>query len=136
MQYQSQTGGVEITLSELCALAFGRSNYTEEAETAHDAGSLSASAGSYYSDVQLQNTCRYAGVLIKTTGTAQGIYIENGCVTLDYTVHAAKLPNENETWTVPVRQRCLAYMLAAIKSSFLFANIRRRVKWCEVYFRQ
>ena len=115
MQYQSQTGGVEITLSELCALAFGRSNYTEEAEAAHDAGSLSADAGSYYADVQLQNTCRYAGVLIKTTGTAQGIYIENGCVTLDYTVHAAKLPNENETWTVPVRQRCLAYMLAAAK---------------------
>ena len=47
MQYQSQTGGVEITLSELCALAFGRSNYTEEAEAAHDAGSLSANAGSY-----------------------------------------------------------------------------------------
>lgn len=115
MLYHQQTGCVEIALSELCSLAFGRGNCKDEAKADIDFSHLSADADQYYTDVRLQNTCRYAGILIKVTGTAQGISLEKGNVTLDYTVHAAKLPDESETWTVPVRQRCLAYMLACAK---------------------
>ncbi len=124
MRYNEQTDGVEIELSELCALAFGRGNYKDESESLLDATALNVQADAYYSDVQLQHTCRFAGVLIKVTGTAQGIALEKGSVTLDYTVRAAKLPDQNELFTVPVRQRCLAYMLAAAKE-LVSINVRR-----------
>ena len=124
MRYNAQTGGVEIALSELCALAFGRSNYHEEAESESGADAINPRTDAYYADVMLQNTCRYAGILIKTSGTAQGISLENKSVTLDYTVRSARLPDWDETWTVPVRQRCLAYFLAAAKE-LPAINIRR-----------
>ena len=123
MLYNNQTGGVEIALSELCALAFGRGSYREEAAAVQDAQALDRSSDSYFTEVHLHHTCRYAGVLIKVVGTAQGILLENGSVTLDYIVRAGNLPDEGETWTVPVRQRCLAYMLAAAKE---LTNIRVR----------
>jgi hypothetical protein len=109
MRYNEQTGGVEIGLSELCALAFGRGNYHDEAQGVHDQSVLEGNAHEYFADVKLQHTCRYAGVLIKVTGQAQGIAKqEDGGVTLDYTVRSAKLPSDEEVFTVPVRQRCLA----------------------------
>ena len=124
MLYNEQTGGVEITLTELCGLAFGRGNYKDETAAENCAELIGHTFDAYYSDVQLQNTCRYAGVLIKVVGTAQGISVENGALTLDYTVRAAKLPDPNEVWSVPVRQKCLAYLLAAAKE-LLSVHIRR-----------
>ena len=116
MRYNEQTGGVEIVLSELCALAFGRGNYHDEAQGEHDESVLEGNANEYFADVKLQHTCRYAGVLIKVTGQAQGIAKQkDGGVTLDYTVRSAKLPSDDDVFTVPVRQRCLAYMLAPAK---------------------
>ncbi len=115
MRYNEQTGGVEIWLTELCALAFGRGNYRDEAESECDESVWGESTQEYFKDVQLQHTCRYAGVLIKVMGIAQGITKANGSVILDYTVRSAKLPEDNEIFTVPVRQRCLAYMLASAK---------------------
>ncbi len=115
MRYNEQTGGVELALAELCALAFGRSNYKDEVQAECGIETLNVRSDAYYADVQLQHTCRYAGVLIKVTGIAQGIAADQDGLTLDYTVHAAKLPDSNEVFTVPVRQRCLAYFLAAAK---------------------
>ena len=91
MRYNAQTGGVEIALSELCALAFGRSNYHEEAESESGADAINPSTDAYYADVMLQNTCRYAGILIKTSGTAQGISLENKSVTLELLTHLQKV---------------------------------------------
>ena len=124
MRYNEQTGGVEIELSELCALAFGRNNYKEESASEQDAEALCIASDVYYKDVQLQHTCRYAGVLIKVTATAQGISVENGQYSLDYTVRSSKLPDDNEPWTVPIRQRCLAYFLASVKE-LQTVNVRR-----------
>ncbi len=115
MHYNAQTGGVEISLGELCALAFGRNNYKEEVPAEADAHDIDAQADAYYADVQLQHTCRYAGILVKTVGTAQGICPVGDTVTLEYTVRVAKLPGSHETFAVPVRQRCLAYFLASAK---------------------
>ena len=115
MLYNTQTGGVELALSELCALAFGRNNYKEENEATYDATTLNGSRPDYYSDVKLQHTCRYAGILIKVSGTAQGIEIQKDGLILEYTVHVAKMPAQDDLLTVPVRQRCLAYFLAAAK---------------------
>ena len=116
MLYNAQTGGVEISLSELCALAYGRSHYKEEAVAESGSDALHDLADAYYADVQLQHTCRYAGILVKTTGTAQGISLAEGNVTLSYTVRAAKLPDAQEVVGIPVRQRCLAYFLAFAKN--------------------
>ncbi len=116
VRYNEQTGGVEIDLTELCALAFGRSNFKEEPPAELDTDALSTTNDVHYSNVQLQHTCRYAGVLIKVRGIAQGITPDGGNLVLDYTVRAAKLPDDNEPWTVPVRQYCLAYFLASAKS--------------------
>ncbi|MBO5842258.1 MAG: hypothetical protein J6R46_04595, partial [Clostridia bacterium] len=124
MRYNEQTGGVEIELRELCALAFGRGNYKEESDAEQDVTVLDAKDGSYYRDVCLQHTCRYAGVLIKVMGTAQGIEIGQMTMTLDYTVRAARIPEPDEIFTVPVRQRCLAYMLAFAKGLDA-VNVRR-----------
>ncbi len=115
MRYNEQTGGVEIELSELLALAFGRSNYKDEVQSEHEDSVFDLSDGASYADVKLQHTCRYAGILIKVTGNAQRIKLDKGSVTLDYTVRFAKLPEENDLFSIPVRQRCLAYMLAAAK---------------------
>ena len=115
MLYHAQTGGVEITLGELCALAFGRGNYKEEAPAEIKASALNAQQDAYYADVSLQHTCRYAGVLIKTTGTAQGISLADGKVIMTYTVRASGLPDAQEIVSIPVRQRCLAYFLASAK---------------------
>ena len=115
MRYNAQTGGVEIELSELLALAFGRGNYKDEVPSEHEAAGFDMNDGASYVDVKLQHTCRYAGVLIKVTGNAQRITLDEGGVTLDYIVRCAKLPEENDLFTVPVRQRCLGYMLAAAK---------------------
>ena len=125
MLYNAQTGGVEISLSELCALAFGRSNYKEEPAAEVDTGALHERSEAYYSDVQLQHTCRYAGILIKAWGTAQGISTHKDSIVLEYTVRAAKLPDADEMITVPVRQRCLAYFLISAKE--LSSVIIRRV---------
>ena len=124
MRYNEQTGGVEIELRELCALAFGRGNYKEESDAEQDVTVLDAKDGSYYRDVCLQHTCRYAGVLIKVMGTAQGIETGQMTMTLDYTVRAARIPEPDEIFTVPVRQRCLAYMLAFAKGLDA-VNVRR-----------
>ncbi|MBO7297178.1 MAG: ATP-dependent DNA helicase, partial [Clostridia bacterium] len=45
-------------------------------------------------------------------------------MTLDYTVRAARIPEPDEIFTVPVRQRCLAYMLAFAKGLDA-VNVRR-----------
>ncbi len=124
MRYNDQTGGVELALSELCALAFGRSNYKDEVESECGIDALNVRSDAYYADVQLQHTCRYAGVLIKVTGIAQGIAADQDGLTLDYTVRAAKLPDSNDVYTVPVRQRCLAYFIAAAKE-LQALNVRR-----------
>lgn len=124
MRYNEQTGGVEIELRELCALAFGRGSYKEESDAEQDVTVLDAKDGSYYRDVCLQHTCRYAGVLIKVMGTAQGIETGQMTMTLDYTVRAARIPEPDEIFTVPVRQRCLAYMLAFAKGLDA-VNVRR-----------
>ena len=115
MLYQEQTGGVEMTLSELCALAFGRNQYKEEPDAQLHADAVGGRGEAYYSDVLLQHTCRYAGVLIKVTGTVQGISIRDGKPVIEYSHRVAKLPKNDEIFSVPVRQRCLAYFLAAAK---------------------
>ena len=125
MRYNAQTGGVEIALGELCALAFGRSNYREEPTAEFEADALHDGKAAHYKDVLLQHTCRFAGVLIKASGTAQGVSITEQGTVLTYTVRAARLPDAQEVISVPVRQRCLAYFLASAKN--LQSVVIRRV---------
>ncbi|MBQ7379199.1 MAG: ATP-dependent DNA helicase [Clostridia bacterium] len=115
MRYQEQTGAVELALAELCALAFGRGNYKEEPSAECDTDKLVARAGAYYTDVKLQHTCRFAGVLIKVTGIAQGIEINGESMIIDHSHRTSKLPDENEMQSIPVRQRCLGFFLASAK---------------------
>ncbi|MBE6675373.1 MAG: ATP-dependent DNA helicase [Ruminococcaceae bacterium] len=115
MRYNEQTGAVELELGELCAVAFGRGNYKDEASAEHGIDALSAQNGSYFADVQLQHTCRFAGVLVKVSGNAQGIEIDGERMIIDHSHRAAKLPDPDEIVSIPVRQRCLGYFLAAAK---------------------
>lgn len=115
MRYQEQTGAVELALAELCALSFGRGNYKDEPSAECDTDELVARAGAYYTDVKLQHTCRFAGVLIKVTGTAQGIEIYGESMIIDHSHRTSKLPDENEMQSIPVRQRCLGFFLASAK---------------------
>lgn len=125
MRYDAQTGGVEIALAELCALAFGRnSNEKDVLEPERLTNVSDMRTDAYYPDVNLQHTCRYAGVLIKVTGKAQGIGLDQSGVTLDYTVRAANLPKESDAFAIPVKQRCLAYFLASAKELHS-VNVRR-----------
>ena len=66
MRYHDRTGAVELELAELCALAFGRGNYKDEPSAECDMDALATKSGAYYTDVMLQHTCRFAGVLINT----------------------------------------------------------------------
>ncbi len=115
MHYHEQTGAVELALAELCSLAFGRGNYKEEPSAECDMDALAAKGGAYYTDVQLQHTCRFAGVLIKVSGTAQGIEIDGDSMIIDHSRRVANLPDENEIQSIPVRQRCLGFFLASAK---------------------
>ena len=115
MLYNQDTGAVELQLGELCALAYGRNNYNHQDTCAQDGALPEIQSQQYYADVRLQHTCRYAGILIKVTGIAQGIFDCDGTLTLDYSRRAAKLPDPNEPFTVPIVQRCLGYFLASAK---------------------
>jgi len=115
MRYNEQTGAVELELGELCAVAFGRGNYREEAAAEFAAEQLSIKADAAYNDVMLQHTCRFAGVLIKVSGVAEQIVIEQGKTILQHSHKASRLPQADEVISIPVRQRCLGYFLAAAK---------------------
>lgn len=115
MHYCEQTGAVELELSELCSLAFGRGNYREEPYAEHGIDTLALQSDAYYTDVKLGHTCRFAGILVRVSGTAQGICFENGQAFIDHCRRAAKLPLPDEAQSFPVRQRILGYFLAAAK---------------------
>ncbi|MBQ2806848.1 MAG: ATP-dependent DNA helicase [Clostridia bacterium] len=115
MRYNEQTGAVELELGELCAVAFGRGNFRDEPACEIVLDAVSAQNETYFSDVQLQHTCRFAGVLIKVSGIAQGIEIDGERMIIDHSRRAANLPEPDEIINIPVRQRCLGYFLAAAK---------------------
>ncbi len=115
MRYNEQTGAVELELGELCAVAFGRTNYREEPAAELEVDKVTAQNGTYFADVLLQHTCRLAGVLIKVSGHAQGIELDGERMIIDHSHRAAKLPAADEPISIPVRQRCLGYFLAAAK---------------------
>ena len=115
MLYNEITGAVEIELGELCAVAFGRRNYKDEAEATEDISILGTADSEGFTSVRLQNTCRIAGILVKVTGVAESICVQNGTPMLDYSKRVAKLPCADQPQSIPVRQRALGYMLAAVK---------------------
>ena len=115
MRYNEQTGAVELELGELCAVAFGRTNYRDEPAAELEVDKVTAQNGTYFADVLLQHTCRLAGVLIKVSGHAQGIELDGERMIIDHSHRAAKLPAADEPFSIPVRQRCLGYFLAAAK---------------------
>ena len=115
MLYNEQTGAVEISLGELCAVAFGRKNYKDEADACAELGAIAENECKTYADVSLHHSCRIAGILVKVTGTAEAVTLIDGSPVLDYCKKVAKLPEADMPQTVPVRQRALAYFLAAAK---------------------
>lgn len=115
MLYNQQTGAVEISLGELCAVAFGRRNYKEETQTDQELGSLAAQDNQSFANVRLQHTCRIAGILVKISGTAEAITLIDATPVLDYSRRVAKLPEADMPQTISVRQRALAYFLASAK---------------------
>lgn len=115
MLYNEITGAVEIELGELCAVAFGRRNYKEEIEAIEDISTIATTEAMTFPSVLLQNNCRIAGILVKVTGVAESICVQNGTPMLDYSKRVAKLPLADQPQSIPVRQRALGYMLAAAK---------------------
>lgn len=115
MLYNEITGAVEIELGELCAVAFGRKNFKDESCADEELDKLDSCTDSSFTCVQLQNTCRIAGILVKVTGTAEGISLQNGTPMLDYTKRVAVLPPADQPQAIPVRQKMLGYMLVNAK---------------------
>lgn len=115
MQYCEKTGAVEIELSELCAVAFGRRNYKDEVQADQDAADIGIQNGESFADVRLHHTCRIAGVLVRVSGTAEAVSRLDGELCLDFVRRVTKLPEPDEPQSIPVRQRCLAYFLASAR---------------------
>ncbi len=115
MLYNEQTSAVEISLGELCAVAFGRRSYKEEVEATGELDVLAEHDDQAYRDVSLHHICRIAGILVKVSGTAEAVTLIDGVPILDYSRRVSKLPQDDMPQTVPIRQRALAYFLAAAK---------------------